>query len=171
MEALLEDVEVKVVQNENEYIDSEEEMSGAEVKEEIFVEEADEPEEDETSDNDDDDEQKEAEKPIEAESGTSSTSRGPKVPKEKKEKVPKDNRNYIACPKESFIAVDLSIHPQKLEPPVFNSNGSGRNSVLTFKDKSPSEITDHLLGPLIDHVVKMYKINRWRDQGAHYCQV
>ena len=160
MEAHLEDVEVKVVQNEDEYIDSEEEMSDAEVEEEIFVEEADEPEEDDTSDNDDDDEQKEAEKPIEAESGASSSSRGPKMPKEKKEKVPNDNRNYIANPKEKFIAVDLSIHPQKLEPPVFNSNGSGRNSVLTSKDKSPSEITDHLLGPLINHVVKMYKINR-----------
>ena len=53
--------------------------------------------------------------------------------------MPKDNRNYIACPKESFIAIDLSIHPQKLEPPVFNSNGTGRKSVFMFKNKKPGE--------------------------------
>ena len=73
---------------------------------------------------------------------------------------PKDNRNYIANPKETFVAVDLADHPQKLEFPVFNSNGSGRNSILMFKDKSPSQIIDHLLGPLIRHVVGMYNVNR-----------
>ena len=52
-------------------------------------------------------------------------------------KVPKKNLNYIADPKETFILVVLSDHPQKLEPPAFNSNGSGRNSILMFKDKSP----------------------------------
>ena len=67
-------------------------------------------------------------------SGASSSSKGPK---EKKVKVPKSNRNYIADPKETFILVDLSDHPQKLEHTVFNSNGSGRNSILMFKDKSP----------------------------------
>jgi len=160
VEVRVEKEEVKVVQKEGEYIDSEEEMSDVEVEEEIFVEGDDEPGEDDTGDSDDDDEQKEAEEPIEADSGAGSSKQPSKVPKEKKEKVPKDNRNYIASPKESFIAVDLSIHPQKLEPPVFNSNGSGRNSVLTFNDKGPSEISDHLVGPLINHVVKMYNINR-----------
>ena len=77
--------------------------------------------------------------------------------------MPKDNRNYIACPKESFIAIDLSIHPQKLAPPVFNSNGTGRKSVFMFKNKKPGEILDYMLGPLIDHVVKMYNINRSDD--------
>ena len=127
-------LEVKVVQSEYFFIDSEEETSDAEVEEEIFMEEADEPQDDDASDDDDDGEENEAEKPTEAESGASSSSKGPK---EKKVKVPKSNRNYIADPKETFILVDLSDHPQKLEPPVFSSNGSGRNSILMFKDKNP----------------------------------
>ena len=138
-----------MVQSEYFFIDSEEETSDAEVEGEIFTEEADEPEEDDPSVNDEDGEQSEAE--------------NPKEPKENKVKVPKDNRNYIANPKESFVLVDLSVHPQKIEPPVFNSNGSGRNSILMFRDKSPSEIADHLLDPLIRHVVKMYNVNRAPD--------
>ena len=43
---------------------------------------------------------------------------------------------------------------------MFNSNGSGRNSILMFKDKRPSEIIDYLLGTLISHVVTMYNMNR-----------
>ena len=103
MVAPLEDVEIKVVQNEDEYVDSEEDISEAKVEEMIFVEEAEEPEEDDTSDSDDDDKQMEAEKPIEAESGASSSSKEPKAPK--------DNRDYMANLRENFIAVDLSMHP------------------------------------------------------------
>ena len=170
MEVGLEEVRVKVVQNEGEFVDSEQEKSDVEVEEEIFVEGGDEPVENDTGDSDDDDEQKEAEEPIEAESGTDSSkessmgsSEGPKVPKEKKEKVPTDNRNYVANPKEEFIEVDLSIHPQKLAPPVFNSNGTGRKSVCMSKDKKPGEIIDYMLNPLIDLVVKLYNISRSDD--------
>ena len=69
-------LEVKVVQSEYFFIDSEEETSDAEVEEEIFVEEADEPQDDDASDDDDDGEENEAEKPTEAESGASSSSKG-----------------------------------------------------------------------------------------------
>jgi len=52
------------------------------------------------------------------------------------------------------------VHPQKLEPPLFNKNGSCKNSVLMFKDKNPKVTTDYLLGLFMDHVVKMYNFNR-----------
>lgn len=97
-----------MVQSEYFFIDSVEETPDAEVEEELFVEEADEPQDDDESDDDNDGEENEAEMPTEAESSASSSSKGPK---ERKVKVPKDNRNYIANPKETFVAVDLADHP------------------------------------------------------------
>ena len=52
------------------------------------------------------------------------------------------------------------MHPQKLEPSLFNKNGCGKNNVSIFKDKNPKVMTDYLLGLFIDHKVKMYNFNR-----------
>ena len=148
------------MQSDDELIDSEEKTSIIEVKDRIFLEEADEFEKEGAGDSEDEDEQKEAERPIEANSEGSGSSRGSAAPMKRQNEPPKDNRNYIADPKESFVAVDAGVHPQKLEPPVFNKSGSGKYSVLMLKDKSHKLTTDYLLGLLIDHVIKMYNFNR-----------
>ena len=148
------------MQSDDELIDSEEKTSIIEVKDRIFLEEADEFEKEGAGDSEDEDEQKEAERPIEANSEGSGSSRRSAAPMKRQNEPPKDNRNYIADPKESFVAVDAGVHPQKLEPPVFNKSGSGKYSVLMLKDKSHKLMTDYLLGLLIDHVIKMYNFNR-----------
>ena len=79
------------MQSDDELIDSEEKTSVIEMKDGIFVEEADEFEVEGVGDSEGEDEQKEAERPIEAESDGSGSSRGSEAPIGRQNEPPKDN--------------------------------------------------------------------------------